>query len=675
MILYRITRVCLFCFVFMIVGVYFVSIKSQQNRDSIDHVLAQVTTLNEKVEKLQSLAKENIGKPDELYYLRKLLDISVQAGNRTCYYETLVSLAEHYSYTNQLDSLMMCLSLADSMAREQHETPAALFDIQNYICQYHIVNGDYEIAMNEAVSLNVKAEASGNKKNMVHTNVNIGLIYLFINRYNEAIPFFEKSLSLMHEIEDPNVSFQLSIMSYLIYVSLHADDLVKMKQTLDDYKSIMGAQTDLQRAKYCMLYSYYVNYYVVKEDLENARIAADKATFYMDEKYDLGYTSVYYLAMARYYRSIANYSKALHFINKSFEVDPCLEVLEVKIDIQEKAGMIDEALNTSGQAIKLIRDQGVSTYSRQMDRLHILHNLNEQARQSQLLQEQKNEIAQKQRLLIAFLVFVCILTVILIGVIRNSLKVRKLKNDLVEERNSLRESTEDLRLATVRAENANQMKTHFVANVSHEIRTPLNAIVGFSGLLNEVTEEEQAEFINLIHVNTDLLLKIINDVLDLSQLESGNFVLNIRSANMEYCCQEVLQGIRQKVNKGVELTFTHPDVSVVLTTDAERVSQLLANLLLNAAKYTEEGEINLDYKVDEASQEVIFTVTDTGCGIPLDKHETIFGQFVKIDEFKQGVGLGLPICREIAKCLGGSLFIDSSYTSGTRFIFKLSMAG
>ena len=102
---------------------------------------------------------------------------------------------------------------------------------------------------------------------------------------------------------------------------------------------------------------------------------------------------------------------------------------------------------------------------------------------------------------------------------------------------------------------------------------------------------------------------------------------------------------------------------------------MLVNLLLNAAKYTEKGEINLDYRMDASSQYILFTVTDTGCGIPLDKHKTIFDRFEKVDEFKQGVGLGLAICREIAKRLDASISIDSSYTSGTRFIFRLSMAG
>lgn len=131
-ILYRIIRLFLLCIIFILVEPYWGTIKSQQNRDSIDYVLSQTKKISEKKEKLQALVKISKGKPDELYYLKRLLDISIQAGDRECYYKTLVSLADHYSYTNQLDSLMSCLSLADSTAREENEIPAALFDIQNH---------------------------------------------------------------------------------------------------------------------------------------------------------------------------------------------------------------------------------------------------------------------------------------------------------------------------------------------------------------------------------------------------------------------------------------------------------------------------------------------------------------------------------------------------------------
>lgn len=676
---YRITRLLLLCVTIILVEPLIFTIKSQQSKDSIEHILSQTKKLEDQIKILQDFAKKNKGTPNELFCLKRLMDISVKMGSTESYYQTLIDLAGYYSYTEQMDSLMTCLSLADSMDYEQGETSTALFDIQSHICQYYIVNGDYEIAMNEAASMKMKAEKTGKKENIVYANMNIGLIYLFINRYLEAIPFFEKSLSLSKEIKDHNFGFELSLNSYLTYVYWHAGEQKKMQQTLNYYKSALEKDTTLtekrRNAAFCSIYSYYVNYYISAGQLESAGNAADSATTYMDTEHGVGFTSVYYLAMARYCRVIAEYGKALDYINKAFKVDPSLEVAEEKMNIQEAAGKIDEALTACGEAIKLIEDQNTAAYSRQLDRLHILHGLNEETRQTQLLQDQKSEIAQRQMLLIAFLLTVCILIVFLAGTTRSLLKARKLKNTLENDRNILKVSTEDLRMATERAEKANLMKTQFVANVSHEIRTPLNAIVGFSALLNDVTKEEQADFISIINTNTDLLLKLVNDVLDLSILENDSFPLDIRNANLDSCCQQALESVKQKTQQGVRLTFTHPDTSLSIQTDASRLSQLLFNLLVNSAKYTENGEINLDYRVDETFRMVIFTVTDTGCGIPLDKQQVIFNRFVKVDDFKQGAGLGLSICCEIAKRLGGTLSVDPSYTSGVRFIFKLPIAG
>ena len=214
-------------------------------------------------------------------------------------------------------------------------------------------------------------------------------------------------------------------------------------------------------------------------------------------------------------------------------------------------------------------------------------------------------------------------------------------------------------------------KTDFVANISHEIRTPLNAIVGFSGLLKGSEEEERAEYIKVISNNSDLLLNLVSDVLDLSRLDTDKLSLNIQTTNIRECCQQVLDTVRNRVAAKVNLTFTHSEEPLMVQTDPLRLQQLLLNILSNAVKFTEEGEINLDYKVAPNPGQVIISVTDTGCGIPLDKQQVIFNRFEKVDNFKQGAGLGLSICMAISEHLGGKLYVDSSYTQGARFVFVL----
>lgn len=197
----------------------------------------------------------------------------------------------------------------------------------------------------------------------------------------------------------------------------------------------------------------------------------------------------------------------------------------------------------------------------------------------------------------------------------------------------------------------------------------MNAIVGFSGLLEDADEEERKEFIRIINNNSDLLLDLVNDVLDLSRLESGSYNLNLKECNIYACCKDVEKSVQQKIQPGVNLTLTCSEKDFAMKTDILRLQQLLLNLLTNAAKFTAQGEINLDYQVDKEKMQVIFSVTDTGCGVPPDKQESIFNRFEKVDEFKQGAGLGLPICRTIAGLFGGTLTVDPAYTGGARFIF------
>lgn len=238
------------------------------------------------------------------------------------------------------------------------------------------------------------------------------------------------------------------------------------------------------------------------------------------------------------------------------------------------------------------------------------------------------------------------------------------------------ESRIEAEQARQEAVKANNLKSLFLQNVSHEIRTPLNAIVGFTEVLNsgedmELSAEERKEMIGLIETNTELLTTLVNDILDLSKLESGTYVLCPRPVTVTELCRNTLQSIKKRVPMGVELYLEEPEdaADIVFTTDAARLQQVLTNFLTNACKYTEKGSITLAYKVMAGNGGMEFSVTDTGCGIPPEKAEQVFTRFEKLDSFKQGTGIGLNICRRIANLVGGKVFVDTTYTGGARLVF------
>ncbi len=224
--------------------------------------------------------------------------------------------------------------------------------------------------------------------------------------------------------------------------------------------------------------------------------------------------------------------------------------------------------------------------------------------------------------------------------------------------------------AKQRAEEADRMKSVFLANMSHEIRTPLNAIVGFSEIIALTEDEkEKAEYLNIIQKNSNLLLQLINDILDLSRIESGKSEMNIQLTEMTGLIDEVEKVHRLKMKTGIRFEVVRPDEEVWIMVDRNRITQVLFNFLSNAIKNTCEGSITLGLATEGEWLKVY--VTDTGCGIPREKLPLIFNRFEKLNDFVQGTGLGLPICQSIVERLGGKISVESEAGVGSTFVMTL----
>ena len=227
--------------------------------------------------------------------------------------------------------------------------------------------------------------------------------------------------------------------------------------------------------------------------------------------------------------------------------------------------------------------------------------------------------------------------------------------------------------AKERAESADKMKTAFLASMSHEIRTPLNSIIGFSRLMcrDDVTDDEKGEMAVIVEKNNDLLLQLVSDLLDLSQLESGSMAFVNEEVDVNSLCKDVAMSTMLKVKKGVKVITRCEKPHFIVRSDRDRLSQVLVNFATNAAKFTSEGHVEIGYYL--VSPDIVrFYVEDTGIGIPSEMHYRIFDRFTKVNSFSQGAGVGLEISRAIIHHLGGEIGVDSEPGKGSTFWFEIA---
>lgn len=239
---------------------------------------------------------------------------------------------------------------------------------------------------------------------------------------------------------------------------------------------------------------------------------------------------------------------------------------------------------------------------------------------------------------------------------------------------------EELKDANEKVRMANAAKTRFVQNMSHEVRTPLNAIVGFSQLLSlpdgSFTEDEKNEFSKHIINNTNMLTMLLDDILNASAMDSGTYHINYEEGEMHTIVQAAISSAEHRLQPDVRMYYApESEEAFRFVTDPRRVQQILINLLTNACKHTMEGEIRVTSSLTARPGFVSYAVTDTGTGVPPERAEEIFGRFTKLNEFSQGSGLGLSICRDIAERMGASVYLDTSHTAGgARFVLEVPVA-
>lgn len=654
--------------------------------DSLLIRLSATSDANLKIPLLRELSTVSRQSPAEVNYLIQLLNVATSVDSLEVAFDAAANLARYYYNRGETDSLHVWVAYIDSVSEKHKQYPDGFFNVHSYICQGQLWRGNYELAMDDAIRLQNLAHEENHPYGMICCSENLGLIYQEIRRDNDAIVAFQESLNGLNLMEN-SLSHRISLISNLLESYLRTNHLKEAEMYLSLCLDLLNQQEQVNQQTGSrfpisrfrkLMYSFYIDLHLKQQNLPEAGKALQKATGYKggDPAIKDYANFIFRYNKACYYKEMGDYSVALAIVDELLQEERTIEELKLKVDILLHQGKSKETVSLYEEIIALSAQINNDGFNRQINQLRTLHDRNNKEKQSRELELSQMKITTGRYLLILSSSISFILLVLLYFLYHSNKRTNRLKNALLCEKNSLVESERSLRIAKEHAEEATLIKSTFIANISHEIRTPLNAIVGFSDLLTDpdIEEGEKQEFTAIIAENSELLLNLVSDVLDLSRLESDTMKFNIKANDVVICCRCALDIVRHRLSPGVELTFTPPCTSFMLQTDSLRLQQLLINLLTNAAKFTNEGEVNLSFEVDKEHQQVILAVTDTGCGVPSEMQQKIFGRFEKLDEYMQGSGLGLPICQTIADRLGGTISLDPSYTKGARFIFKHPIA-
>lgn len=563
------------------------------------------------------------------------------------------SLGFDYLTREECDSLN-----ADGLLSQLDESQRyyTYFELERILIKSSLFRGEIRMAIAQSDQMYSKARALTYPfGNALALNA-MGEVYSYTGRLREAGAAYEESLRLLDGMDGEDVHIRMLLVElidynlrirnvngasrYLARLNFYPEDRLSPLELAMRHISNASCQLfkgDLKAASHCLVQIGQLEAQLIPEIQQYLLI--------IDARY-LVATGEHEAALTAYNDFLqTEYARINHNIYK--------EALLEKADLLVKMGNKEEAYGQYGKVFSYIKTSFEKNYPKEIDRLCTRFQADQLA-----YQNERDRIVSMRFYLAGIIVSVLFLIFLLV---LGWKKIFRLKRSQMRQE-AMKE----------KAVQAIQRKNMFLSNMSHEVRTPLNAIVGFSAVLTDEDEsfddESRREFSEIIKVNSFQLLKLINDILDFSDFENDNITFNIRTHDAVKLCNEVVETVMVSRKLEVEMRFD-TDLSVLmLDTDDARLRQVLINLLVNAAKFTEQGSIVLELKMADADT-ALFSVTDTGCGIPPEKQHLIFERFEKLYDFVQGSGLGLSICQLIVKYMNGKLWVDSGYTRGARFCF------
>ena len=655
----------------------------EQRKDSIKELLMVTSETNKRLELLEKMSYLSMDDSTGYFWLNQLRKEASEARDTDKEGWAIRTLVRFYYNMGDVDNVSHYVSRIDSLAKVTGEYKDYYFDAHTFLCQLLLWDDQFEKAADAAIRLYNLAKEEKNETGIICSCETQGLINQRIGRDSVAVDFFLEGLDLL-QTRKTEYRYVVQYLNNMIESELKLNRFESVHKHLDQLQTLIA---DIKSGNYgpdpsfpydrCTLLSeaFYLSLYVRQKNTPEAKKHMEAAIPYLDNLDDTYVRIFYMFNVASYYKLAGQYTQALNTINAVAELDNSPDVKKLRAEILMDMGNTREAALQYKEALVQNEEINSASFVRQLSQLHALHDMNNLELQIKELRVAELELGAKQQQLKWTLALAGLFLVILILGTIIYMHTHKLKNELQKDKQALLESEKALRIARDHAEESDRLKSLFLSNMSHEIRTPLNAIVGFAQILDVETEigDERKEYTRIIMDNSALLLNLVNDILDISRLESERYRFTFAEENLTECCRSALMSVEHRVKPGVELRLTPENENFTLKTDKLRLQQVLINLVGNATKFTERGFIELAYTIDEANGIVRFTVTDTGCGIPADKQDAIFERFEKLNECVQGTGLGLSICRIIAERFEGEVTLDKDYTDGARFIFTHSL--
>ncbi len=610
-----------------------------------------------------------------------LFDMAIRCNDTVMAKIALGAKVDYYYYgqgENRTDSIIAGVNRLKQYARSVGNAELYYWAWAARLVNYYIIQGEYNIALLEAEKMLQEAKGEKKQGSIAECYYALANVYAAKGLVKKSQEFMLKEIDIFENanVFRYNISCQYSDAAK-IYIDLgeaeKAPELLKkaLKTSKSPYHEVTAKLV-------------YVSLYLAQGDPAAARKALEECRrMYMEEPSMKRHIHYLYDVEIDYNWRVGNYNKALSVLDeretelrKKNNLTTLTALRKTKADIlwdmnrkEEAAGLYRDFLLEQKKEKERNEEITTSEFATMLN----LQQLNaEKVRLEKI--SQKKRLQSTRTILFFVLGILCIVVIFLWQQRKLNAKLHRAKNKLNEQNRTLIKAEEELRKAKEVAEQSNWLKTMFIQNMSHEIRTPLNSIVGFSGVLVDMLDEKEdiGQYVALIESNSKLLLKLVGDILDISILDS-EVEIKHNAVDVNACCQASIDAAGASFDPGVKLIFEPACDELIINSNYNYIVQVLDNLLGNASKFTHEGSVTLAYEVKKEENQLIFTVTDTGIGIPVEEQERVFERFVKLDNFSQGAGLGLSICRIVAERLGGYLRIDKGYTQGTRVIFCVSM--